>query len=180
MLRALCAALMIAAPASALAQAYQDTAMIDRAVANFTGRPIGTEGGARAPVDNRLRLAPCPMATLAWRAANHDSVVIACPSPEWRIYVPVVMPAAIPSAPAAQVASVAPVAPMARPAAVIKRGDPVTIAVNANGFSITREGVALGDAPAGGRFLVDVDGTRKGVQAVAVDAGRATLPGYGE
>ncbi|MBX9795368.1 flagella basal body P-ring formation protein FlgA [Sphingomonas sp.] len=177
-MRALAATLLIALPAPALAQAYQDTAMIDRAVANFTGHPIGSEGGARAPVDARLRLAPCPMATVAWRAANHDSVVISCPAPEWRIYVPVLMPATAQSAPAAAAAPVP--APAARPAYVIRRGDPVTVSVNANGFSITRDGVAMGDAPVGGRFLVDVDGNRKGIQAVALDAGRATLPGYGE
>jgi flagella basal body P-ring formation protein FlgA len=63
---------------------------------------------------------------------------------------------------------------------VLKRGDPVTIEVNASGFAITRDGVAMTDAASGGRFLVDVDGSRKPVQAVALEAGRATLPGWAQ
>ena len=41
-----------------------------------------------------------------------------------------------------------------------------------------REGVAMGDAAPGGRFMVKVDATRTPVQAIAVEAGRATLPGW--
>lgn len=63
---------------------------------------------------------------------------------------------------------------------VIRRGDPVTIEAGSDGFSITREGVAVGDAAPGARFMVRVDGTPRPVQAVAVDSGRATLPGWSE
>ena len=63
---------------------------------------------------------------------------------------------------------------------VIKRGDPVTIEAGQDGFSITREGVAMGDAPAGGRVLVRVADAKAPVQAVAVEGGRATLPGWPE
>lgn len=163
--------LLAAAPA-----AFQDTALIDRAVQNFTGRPIGAEGGARTPVDARLRLAACPMVSLAWRSAAQDAVVVTCTGPEWKIYVPVL--SSVHTAPAAPVARpAAPGAPtLAAP--VIKRGDPVTVSANAAGFSITREGVAMGDAAPGARFLVDMDGSRRGVQAVAIASGQAILPGY--
>ncbi|WP_415410988.1 flagella basal body P-ring formation protein FlgA, partial [Staphylococcus agnetis] len=63
---------------------------------------------------------------------------------------------------------------------VIKRGDPVTIEAGSDGFAITRDGVAMGDAPAGGRLLIRVDDGGKPVQGVAVAAGRATLPGWPE
>ena len=66
------------------------------------------------------------------------------------------------------------------PNPVIKRGDPVMIEAESNGFSISREGVAMGDAAPGGRFMVKVDDTRSPVQAVAVASGRATLPGWTE
>jgi flagellar basal body P-ring formation protein FlgA len=161
--------LLAAAPAS-----FQDTALIDQAVQNFTGRPVGAEGGARTPVDARLRLAACPMVSLNWMSDTHDAVVVSCTAPAWKIYVPVVSaPRAMPAA-GAPVRAAAPVAT----APVIKRGDPVTVSANAAGFAITREGVAMGDAAPGARFLVDMDGSRKGVQAVAIAAGQAILPGY--
>lgn len=165
------AGLMASAPTAAQS-GFQDTSAIDRAVQAFTGKPMGVEGGARTPVDTRLKLASCPMVSMAWRAENHDSVVVTCTGPEWRLYVPVLAP---PPPPAPAV--IAPVV-AAKPEIVIKRGDPITVEVNAAGFAISREGIAMGDAPAGGRLLVDVDGTKKPIQAIAVESGRATLPGY--
>jgi len=163
-------ALMLAAPVAASASGFQETVLIDRAVAQFTARPIGAEGGARAAVDQRLKLAPCPMLALAWYGPAHDSVLVTCPGPDWRLFVPVVQPA--------KAADAASGTAQARPAIVIKRGDPVTIEAGAAGFSVTREGTALADAPAGGRLLVQVDGVRQPVQAVAIETGRVTLPGY--
>lgn len=158
---------LIAGPALA-AGPFQDTVAIDRAVTAFTGRPIGEDGGARTAVDARLRLSACPTVSLAWRAANRDSVVVTCTGPEWRIFVPVAQ------------AAPPPLQPAVRQVAVIKRGDPVTIAAGSPGFSITRDGIAMADAPAGARFLVKVDDAKTPVQAVAVEAGRATLPGWTE
>jgi len=166
--------LLIASPAAAQT-AFQDTRAIDRGIVAFTGKPIGTEGGARAPVDVRLKLAACPMVSMAWRAANHDSVVVTCTGPEWRVYVPVIVPLTI-NQPLAAVA--APIA--AKPQIVIKRGDPVTIEAGMANFRISRDGVAMNDAAPGARLLVDVEGPKKPVQAIAVDVGRATLPGYAE
>jgi len=167
---------LVAAPAWA-AGPFQDTVAIDRAVAAFTGRSIGDAGGARSAVDVRLKLAACPMVSLSWRTPGQDAVVVTCTGPDWRIFVPVrtvFTPAAVPQ-PAAPVAA-APV----KVAAVIKRGDPVTIAAGSPGFSITREGVAMADAAPGGRFLVKVDNAKAPVQAVAIESGRATLPGWTE
>ena len=62
----------------------------------------------------------------------------------------------------------------------IRRNDPVMIEAGNDGFSITREGVAMGDAAPGGRFMVKVEGAKGPVQATAVAPGRATLPGWGE
>ncbi len=38
----------------------------------------------------------------------------------------------------------------------------------------------MGDAPPGGRFMVKVEDSKSPVQAIALEAGRATLPGWGE
>lgn len=167
-------ALLVAAPA--LAAPFQDTIALDRAVASFTGQGIGTEGGARSVVDPRLKLASCPMVTMAWRSEAHDAVVVTCTGPEWRIFVPVRFAATEPRKTPQAIAAV--VAPKLDP--VIRRGDPVTIEAGSPDFSITREGVAMGDAAPGARFLVKVDGAKGPVQAVAVATGRATLPGWGE
>lgn len=165
--------LLSAVPAAAAP--FQDVSGLDRAVAAFTGRPIGTPGGARAPVDARLKLAQCPTVSVNWRTEAHDAVVISCLGPEWKIYVPVVLDAARP-VPAAVAASMRPVAA----APVIRRGDPVTIEAGDAGFSITRDGVAMGDAAPGARVAIRVEGAKAPVQAVAVEPGRATLPGFGE
>jgi len=162
------------AAAPALAAPHQDTAGLDRAVAAFTGRALGEAGGARAPVDVRLRLQPCPTVTLTWRTEAHDAVVVSCLGPEWRVFVPVVGTGAAPAA------SATPAVRQAAKPPVIRRGDPVTIEAGEPGFSITREGVAVGDAPAGGRVLIRVPDARQPVQAVAVERGRATLPGWPE
>lgn len=169
---------VVASPAAAAP--FQDTGAIDRAVAAFTGHGVGNEGGARTPVDARLKLAACPMVSMAWRTENHDAVVVTCTGPEWRLFVPVKSVASAPrgAAPLVITPNAQPVA--LKPVYVIKRGDPVTIAAGSAGFSITREGVAVGDAVVGGRFMVKVDDQKNPVQAVAIAAGSATLPGWTE
>ncbi len=161
---------------AATAQGFQSTAQLDRAVAQFTGAAIGTEGGAQMPVDSRLRLASCAMPQFGWLSDRQDAVVIHCMAPVWKLYVPIrravrravvaaAVPAAVPAAPA-------------KPVPVIRRGDPIMVEAGAAGFAITREGTAMGDAPAGGRLLVRVDPAKPPIQAVAVEAGRAMLPGF--
>lgn len=175
MYRLLIPALLCATPAIA-APIFQDTVSLDRAVAAFTGRGIGNQGGARSVVDARLKLAQCPTLAMSWRSEAHDAVVVSCTGPEWRIFVPVLFVPTEPKKPARTAGYAVPV--KAEP--VIKRGDPVTIAAGSNGFSITREGVALGDAAPGARFMVKVEDAKTPVQAVAVESGRATLPGWSE
>ena len=160
------------------AASFQDTAGLDRAVAAFTGRDLGVEGGARTAIDPRLRLASCPTVSLSWRSDAHDAVVVTCAGPDWRIFVPMIRPAGAVTTVAAVSAPV-----VARPIKadlVIRRGDPVVIEAGSDGFSISREGTALTDAAPGARFTVKVDDAKAPVQAIAVAGGRATLPGWGE
>lgn len=173
-----CAALAIPAAGHATITAFQDTGALDRAVAVFTGRAIGEDGGPIATVDPRLKLAQCPTLALSWRGTDHDAVVVNCTGPEWRVFVPVRVVASASPAPVA--AGLVPAVVPARPVIVIKRGDPVTIEAGADGFSITRDGVAMGDAAAGGRLMIKVDDKKPPVQAVAIETGRATLPGWND
>ena len=145
--------------------------MLDTIVAQFTGKAIGEQGGARAPVDSRLKLAACAAPQLEWRTPAQDAVVVRCMAPGWRIFVAV---NAVPQPKAAAVsAAPAKAAPAAKAEAVIRRGDAVSVEVNAAGFSITREGIAMSDAPAGGRVSIKMD--EKTIQAIAIEPGRAKL-----
>lgn len=119
-------ALLAATPL--LAQSYADLAAVDRAVAQFTGAPQGSPGGAALPVDRRLRLAPCRVPLSAgWYGSRQDTVEVSCPAPGgWKLYVPL--------AGASNAASAAP---------VITRGDAVTITVSGDGFAISQGGEAL-------------------------------------
>lgn len=156
------------------AAGFQDIAALDAAVTAFTGRPVGVEGGPRSTIDNRLKLAQCPTVALSWRTEAHDAVVVTCSSPQWRIFVPVLSP----PRPAPEARVIPAVAVKAEP--VIKRGDPVVIEAGSDGFSITREGVAMADAAPGGHFPVRIESARQPIQAVALASGRATLPGWSE
>lgn len=161
--------------------AFQDVRALDRAVAAFTGHAVGETGGARAPVDPRLRLKSCPTVALSWRTPQQDAVVVSCTGPDWRLFVPVNRLASA-SAPPAPAAAGAPAGPapvtIARADPVIRRGDPVLIEAGQDGFAITREGIAQADAAPGARVAIRVEGTPLPVQAVAVASGRATLPGW--
>ncbi|SFP95433.1 flagella basal body P-ring formation protein FlgA [Sphingomonas rubra] len=161
--------------AAAAVPQFQDIAALDRAVAAFTGRPQGAEGGARTAIDARLRLRTCATVALSWRSDAHDAVVVSCTGPDWRLFVPVLAPVAAPTA-----ATAPRLAAAVKAEPVIRRGDPVVIEAGSAGFSISREGVALTDAAPGARFTVRVEDARAPVQAVAVAQGRATLPGWGE
>ena len=162
--------LMLFAPL-ALGTTFQDVATLDRAVAAFTGQPVGAQGGPRAPVDPRLRLAQCPTVALNWRSDARDAVVVTCSGPDWRVFVPVLRAASAP-------ATVTTPAPVAALIIVVRRGDPVMIEAGTDGFQITREGTAATDAVAGARVAVRVTGTAQPVQAIAVAPGRVTLAGW--
>lgn len=162
--------ILLAALAATPAAAAIDPAALDMRVAAFTGALPGHDGGARTPVDRRLQLADCAgEPALSWRTERRDAVVIACPGPvAWRIFVPVQRATPVAAASAASLPE--------KKVAVIKRGDPVTIGVDQGGFTISQDGIAMGDAAPGERVQVRVDGAKAPVQAVAVAAGQATIP----
>lgn len=120
------AALGLSVPA--LAAGFTDHAVIDQEVARFTGASIGVPGGARLPVDRRLKLAQCaaPLA-LEWYGQRRDTVLVRCPdNGGWRIYVPLDTGS-----------------PAAGRQAAVARGDAVTIAVQGRGFVLSRQAEAL-------------------------------------
>ncbi|WP_379922709.1 flagella basal body P-ring formation protein FlgA [Erythrobacter sp. R86502] len=129
---------------AAEARQMTDPAIIDRAVAEFTGAAIGTPGGARLASDPRLQLAPCdsPLA-VSWHTAARTAVKVECPNAAgWRIFV-----------------AITPVAHTAAAAPVIKRGDALVIVVRGRGFSVQQPGEAV-EAGAVGDWI-DVRTSRK-------------------
>ena len=127
---ALAVAALPRAAAPAVAASFADPAAIDRAVAQFTGAEIGAPGGARTPVDRRLKLARCPSFALEWYGKSRDTVLVRCPEAGgWRIFVPL-------AAGASHGAAVA-------GPDVVSRGEMVTITVRGAGFSLSRQGEAM-------------------------------------
>lgn len=157
----------------AAAPAATDLSLLDRAAEIFAGARLGEPGGPIAPIDRRLRLAGCGSSPeFTWRAESRDAIVIRCPDPNgWRIFVSVrAMPVA------AQTGTLQAVAVKVEP--VIRRGDPVTLEAGQNGFAVATDGTAMGDAAPGARLQIRIEGARAPVQAIAVSAGKATLPGW--
>ncbi|KHL25591.1 hypothetical protein PK98_02715 [Croceibacterium mercuriale] len=131
-LAAACAVL----PATALANPVVDPGAIDGAVANFTGHGIGEPGGARQPVDRRLRLAACPQPlTLEMHGGGQASVLVRCPVAGWRLFVPLT---STPQAAASAFASAS-----ASAQKVVARGETVTVALRGRGFALQRQAEAM-------------------------------------
>lgn len=152
----LAAALGTAVPA--LAAGFHDLASIDREVARFTGAPQGTEGGARLPVDRRLKLAQCPMPlALEWYGNANSTVLVRCPvAGGWRLFVPVT---------AGQAA--------AKAEPVIARGEAVSIAVQGSGFTVSRQGEALEGGAVGEWIRVRPAGEKRNtIRARVIQPGR--------
>lgn len=145
-LTAALAAICAVSPAAAVG--FADPAAIDVAVAGFTGAEIGEPGGARLPVDRRMKLVSCtrPLA-LEWYGKARETVLVRCPvSGGWRLYVPVTA-----DADAAAAAASAP---------VVARGESIAITIRGRGFALTRQGEALEGGAPGEWIRVRLAGTR--------------------
>lgn len=79
---------MLAVLSMGAASPFEDTAHLDRQVALHLSANIGDAGGARAPIDTKLRLKRCPGA-LGFSETNNNAVMVSCPELGWRIFVPV-------------------------------------------------------------------------------------------
>lgn len=156
---ALVGALCAAAPA--VAAGFHDLAAIDAEVAQFTGAPQGVSGGARQPVDRRLKLAQCPMPlAFEWYGNAHQTVLVRCPVANgWRLFVPI------------EGAS-----PGVKAEPIVARGEAVSIAIQGAGFTVSRQGEAL-DAGAVGEWIrVRPAGEkREAIRARVIQPGRVGI-----
>lgn len=154
---------VLAAPVTAQDASGSVPARIDAAVAQFTGQPIGTAGGARQPVDRRLQLAACGSPfMLDWYGTPGRTVKVECPDGRgWRVFVNLVPQ---PQAPGAQAT---------RP--VIKRGDSILLVVKGHGFTIQRQGEAAEAGSVGDWIEVRTSREAQPVRARIEQGGVAVL-----
>ncbi len=152
-------AAIIAQSAAAQSEASADLDQIDREVAAFTGAAIGTSGGARAPVDRRMRLARCAAALqLSPYGIRQDSVSVQCPG-SWRIFVPLSRGTEAGGG-----------------ADLVGRGDRVSIVLEGRGFSVTQSGEAMEAGGEGDWIRIKPPGASEPIRAKVVSPGRVTIP----
>lgn len=161
------AAALFASPAFGQ-PAFTDHSVIDAAVEAFTGAPVGAVGGARTPVDRRLRLAPCRSAlALGFHGNRVDMLTVACPDPgSWRIFV--ALNSANAPAAAAQ-------ARAEKPVEIVARGDLVSIVVEGQGFMVQQSGEAMEAGAQGEWIRVRPSGTRETLRARIEQPGRVVI-----
>ena len=149
--------------------AFTDHGAIDAAVEAFTGAPVGAVGGARTPVDRRLRLAPCRSAlALGFHGNRVDMLTVACPDPgSWRIFV-ALNSANAPNAAAAQ-------ARAEKPVEIVALGDLVSIVVEGPGFMVQQSGEAMEAGAQGEWIRVRPSGTRETLRARIEEPGRVVI-----
>lgn len=151
----------LGAAVPAFAAGFHDLASIDREVAQFTGAAIGTDGGARLPVDRRLKLANCPTPlAFEWYGNGNRTVLVRCPvAGGWRLFVPVS---------AGQAA--------AKAGPVIARGEAVSIDVQGTGFTVSRQAEAL-EAGAVGEWIRvrPLGAKRDAISARVIQPGRVGI-----
>lgn len=128
-MRIICRFLCLVSLASpVLAESTLAPQAIDAAVATFLGAEAGAPGGARAPVDPRLRLATCARPLeIAWYGTSRRALEVRCVGPAWRIFIQV------DDAPAAAGTG----------ATIVQRGETVSLNYDGNGFSLSRQAEAL-------------------------------------
>jgi flagella basal body P-ring formation protein FlgA len=151
----------LAAAIPAVAAGFHDPASIDRQVAQFTGAPTGGEGGARLPVDRRLKLSQCPMPlALEWYGSSNRTVLVRCPiAGGWRLFVPVAGGSGGTSS-----------------EPVVARGEMVSIAIQGSGFTVTRNGEALEEGAVGEWIRVRPAGDKRDpIRARVIQPGRVGI-----
>jgi len=158
----------IATPA--MAAPFQNIAALQTRLVAALGAGIGEPGGPAEPIDTRLKLTPCPQSVQIDPPAM-GAVALRCPSIGWRIRVPLQRLGNGASATASMAAQ-----------PVIRRGDPVDLIADNNGFSVSVSATAQEDGAPGARIRVKTDGGDKPngqiIFAEVIDAGRVKLPGF--
>ncbi len=155
--------------APAAAAGFQNLTDLDVAVAAHMGAEIGEPGGARAPVDRRLKLKACPEAP-AVSGPVLGAAVVRCEPVGWSIRVPLKLDAATRSSAASPAARV-------KEDDAVSRGQAVRLTVEGTGFAISRTMIADKNGKIGDMISVRADRMAKPILARVVDIGEVSVPG---
>ncbi len=132
--------------------------------------PLGQPGGPLAPIDRRLKLAPCPQ-TPTVETPQMNAATVACPSLGWRIRVPVQQSQEEVAVRAASTPAVRQV----RADPTIRRGDPVALVVVTGGFTVSRQAIAEQDGSPGDRIRVRTEPRAAPIIGQVMSDGRVSL-----
>lgn len=176
---ALLAALTLSRPA--LAQqtgSFENLDRLDSLVAMTVGAQLGEPGGPIAPIDRRLRLAPCPQIPKV-EGPVFSAAIVSCPTTGWRIRVPLAAggnnvsaaPAVAGGSAIRAFSAVAPAIP------VIKKGDPVQLVAGDATFAVSRLMVAEENGAVGALIRVREDARSTPVSARVEGPGIVRIPG---
>ncbi len=161
------AALILVNSVPAIAASFQDLTALDVAVAANMGAEIGKPGGARSPVDRRLKLKACPEApTISGPVLG--AAVVRCDSVGWSIRVPLLLDAR-------RDASASQPSEEARDA--VTRGQAVRLTVEGRGFSLSRTMIADATGKIGDMVSVRESRSAKPVLARITGIGEVSVPG---
>lgn len=161
-------AVLAFANAPASASDFQDLDALDVAVAASMGAEIGQPGGARAPVDRRLKLKTCPeLPTVSGPVLG--AAVVRCQSIGWSIRVPLNLEGR-----AQRTGSATPSVREARDA--VTRGQAVRLTVEGSGYSLSRTMIADRSGRIGDMISVRADRRAKPILARVTGVGEVTVP----
>lgn len=158
-------ALIVATPA--FSADFQDLTALERRLVIALGADVGQPGGPSAPLDRRMKLAPCPGA-VAIDPPAMGAVALRCKEIGWRIRVPLT-----PGGPQLVSASAS-----AKAEKVVRRGDPVELSANQSGFTVSTQTIAEQDGAIGERIRVRADRNSAPLMVEVVDFGKVRLPGF--
>ena len=161
------------ASAPARAQAgLQDLNQIDVMVAAAMGAEIGQPGGARAPVDRRLKLKACP-GPLEVSGPDMNAAAVRCNAIGWRIRVPLML-----TSPTSSVVNVSSRGQQPVAQEAVKRGEPILLTVERPTFTLSRVMVADKDGNVGDVIPVREGPREKPIFVRITEPGKATILGF--
>ncbi len=172
-------AAILAAPMPAAAQALppaQNLDQLEAMVIGSLGAGIGQPGGPMAPIDRRMRLAACNDG-IQIDPPTTGSLTVRCTTKGWRLRVPLTRPTSNYGA-NAMAMNQSQGAGMTMANALIRRGDPVTLVVGGDSYSISVEATAMEDANPGNRIRVATASKGSTLFGEVIDAGRVRLIGF--
>jgi len=170
MMRALPLLALLAAPAAAATPQFQNIDALEARLINALGAGIGEPGGPAASIDRRLKLAACP-ATVQIDPPEMGAIALRCAPLNWRIRVAIARLGNARNMTTGSMMS-------AKAEPVVRRGDPVDVTAESNGFSVSVSAIAQEDGAPGSRIRVKADGKNNPIFAEVIEAGRVKLPGF--